>query len=134
MFIIYEFDTWSRDLNSDFTLKDSLLGGVKLAKSSDPDKYVYSGYGIGFDSHSEFSLSNSFMSKNIITFGFYMSSSVHIDNKRKDVLILGIGPSQQLDNTMLAVEAQYSIYFSRSKRLMFKIAILLGFIDIIYKS
>ena len=94
MFIIYEFDTWSRDLNSDFTLKDSLLGGVKLAKNSDPDKYVYSGYGIGFDSHSEFSLSNSFMSKNIITFGFYMSSSVHIDNKRKDVLILGIGPSQ----------------------------------------
>ena len=27
-----------------------------LAKNADPDKYVYSGYGIGLDLHSEFSL------------------------------------------------------------------------------
>ena len=31
-FIIYELDTWSRDLNSDFTSKDCLLGDFKLAK------------------------------------------------------------------------------------------------------
>ena len=49
-FILYELDTRSRDLNSDFTLKDSLFGDVKLVKNSDPDKYVYSGYGIGFGS------------------------------------------------------------------------------------
>ena len=56
-FIAYELDTWSQDLNSNFTLKDCLIGGVKLAENTDPDKYVYSGYGIGFDSRSEFSLS-----------------------------------------------------------------------------
>ena len=28
-FIVYELDTWSPDLNSDFTLKDCLFGGVK---------------------------------------------------------------------------------------------------------
>ena len=37
-FIVFELDTWSRDLNSDFTLKDCLFGGVKLAKYADPDK------------------------------------------------------------------------------------------------
>ena len=44
------------NLNSDFTLKNGLLGGDKLAKSDDWDKYIFSGYGIGFDSHSEISL------------------------------------------------------------------------------
>ena len=48
-FIVYELDTWSRDLNSDFNLEDCLFGGCKLAKNADPYKYVYSGYSIGFD-------------------------------------------------------------------------------------
>ena len=45
-----------------------------------------------------------------------MSSSVHIDNKGKDILILGIGQTQGLDDTTLTVKAQYSINFSRSNR------------------
>ena len=49
-FIVYELDTWSRDLYSDFTLKPCLFGGVNLAKNSDLDKYVYSGYGVEFNS------------------------------------------------------------------------------------
>ena len=33
-FIVYGLiDTWSRDLNTDFTLKDCLLGSVKLTKN-----------------------------------------------------------------------------------------------------
>ena len=45
-----------------------------------------------------------------------MSSSVHIDNKKKDILIFGTGSTQKLDDTMLSKEAQYSIDFSRSNR------------------
>ena len=45
-----------------------------------------------------------------------MSSSVHIGNKNKDVLILGFGPTQALDDITLTAEAQYSINFSRSNR------------------
>ena len=41
---------------------------------------------------------------------------VQIDNKKKDVLILGIGPTQPLHYTTLSAEAQYSISFSRSNR------------------
>ena len=53
-FIIYKLDTGSRDLNTDFTLKDCLFGGAKLAKNNDQDKFVYTGYGIGFSTRSEF--------------------------------------------------------------------------------
>ena len=47
---------WPRDLNTNFTLDNCLFGSVKLTKNADPDKYVYTGYGIGFDLRSEFSL------------------------------------------------------------------------------
>ena len=75
-----------------FTLNDCLFLGVKLAKIADSDKYVYSGYGIGFDSRSEVSLPDGSTGNIVITFGIYMSSSVHTDNNGKDILILGIGP------------------------------------------
>ena len=45
-----------------------------------------------------------------------MSSSVDIDNKKKDVLNLGIGPTQKLNDTTLSAEAQHQINFSRSNR------------------
>ena len=33
-----------------------------------------------------------------------MSNSVHVDNKKKDILILGDRPTQGLDNTTLTAE------------------------------
>ena len=65
---------------------------------------------------SEFSLTDGSIGKNVIIFRADMSSSVHIDNKEKDTLILGNGPTQGLDDTMLTAEAQYSMNFSRSNR------------------
>ena len=56
------------------------------------------------------------MRKNVTIFGVETSSSAHIDNKKKDILILGFGPKQGLDDTMLTAEAQYLINFSRSNR------------------
>ena len=45
-----------------------------------------------------------------------MSSSVHIDKKNKDTLILGKGPTQGLDDTTLTADAKYSINFLRSNK------------------
>ena len=45
-----------------------------------------------------------------------MSSSLHIDYNKKDILILGKGQTQVLDDTTLIAEAQYSINFSGSNR------------------
>ena len=38
-----------------------------------------------------------------------MSSSIHIDNKNKDILILSKGQTQGLDNATLTTEAEYYI-------------------------
>ena len=42
-----------------------------------------------------------------------MSPSVHIDDKGKDILILGKGPSQGFDDTTLTAKTQYSTNFTR---------------------
>ena len=39
------------------------------------------------------------MGKSVNIFGADMSSSVQIDNNGKDILILGTGPTQELDGT-----------------------------------
>ena len=44
-----------------------------------------------------------------------MSLSVHIDNKNKDILILGKGLTQGLDDTTLTAEAKYPINFTQSE-------------------
>ena len=75
-FIKYELDTWSWDLNSNFTLKDCLFAGGRLAKNADQAKYIYTFYDIGFDSR------DSIIAIAIIS-GIDMSSYVRIDNKKK---------------------------------------------------
>ena len=44
-----------------------------------------------------------------------MSSSIHIDNKKKDILVLGRGPKQGLESTLTA-EKMYSINFTVTKK------------------
>ena len=48
-----------------------------------------------------------------------MSSSVHIDNKNKDILILGERPTQRLDDTTLTAEAKYPIIIITQPRKRF---------------
>ena len=81
------------------------------AKNADRDKNVYCDYDIVFNSRSEFSVPDGSVGKNVIIFGIDISSSVHIDNNGKDILILGKGPTQELGYIMLTAEAQYSIIF-----------------------
>ena len=55
LYIAYELNIWSQDLNAEFTLKDCLFGAVKLTENANPNNFSYSGYGIGFDSRLLFS-------------------------------------------------------------------------------
>ena len=87
-----------------------MFGAVRLTKNTDIDKYGYSGYGIGFDRKSSFSFPGGGFGQNVIISGVDMSSS-HVDNKNKDILILGKGPTQGLKHT-LAAEKMYSINFT----------------------
>ena len=45
-----------------------MFGAVQLTKNTDPNKYSYSGYGIGLDFGSFFPILNS-VGKNVIIFG-----------------------------------------------------------------
>ena len=51
----------------------------------------------------------------VLIFGVDMSSSTHIDNKKKDILILGKGLTQGLEHTLTA-EKIYSINFTVTKK------------------
>ena len=82
-----------RNTNTDFTLSNCLFRSVELTNNADPDKCKYNGYGIGFDSHSEFPFIDGSVERSVIIFGADINSSVHVDNKGKDILILVEGPT-----------------------------------------
>ena len=69
----YTLSLWIRNLITNFTLGNCLFGSVELTNNADPDKNVYSGYGIGFESRSEFSSPDGSIGKNVIIFGADMS-------------------------------------------------------------
>ena len=68
-----------------------MCGAVKLTKhNNDVDLYKYFRYGIRFDRKRSYSTGDE-IGRSVIIFEVYMSSSSHIDNKNKDILILGKG-------------------------------------------
>ena len=70
-------------------------------------EYKYSGYGVGFDRRSSFSFPSGGFGQNVLIFRADMSSSIHVDNKKKDILVLGREPTQGLEITLTA-EKMYS--------------------------
>ena len=112
IYIVYELGASSSNVN-DPTIKNCLFGVVTLTKNADIDKYGYSGYGTGFNRSLSFP-SGEFC-QNITISGVDMSSSAHIDNKKKDILVLGKGPSQWLEHTLTAGK-MYSINFTVTKK------------------
>ena len=88
---------------NDLTIKICLFCAVILAKNADIDKYRYSGYGIGFG-------------QNIIILLVDKNSAIHIDNKGKDILILGKGPTEGLGEHSLTAQKMYSINFTLTEK------------------
>ena len=86
-----------------------------MTQNVDIEKYVHSGYGIRFDRRSSFSFPGGGFGQNVLIFGVDMSSSAHTDNKKKDILVLGKGPTQGLEHTLTA-EKMYSINFTEKNK------------------
>ena len=70
---------------------------------------------------SSFSFPGDGFCQNVLIFAVGMSSSAHIDNKKKDILFPGKGTTQRLEHT-LTVEKMYSINFTVTKK-KFKFAL-----------
>ena len=83
---------WFRCLANKFKFKNCLLGATSIAKNSEKEKYVYSDYGIIFDSVCAWRFDND-TARNIVIFGVDNSSSSYVDNHKNIFLVLGEGPT-----------------------------------------
>ena len=93
-----------------------MFGAVSLNKNADIDKCKYSGYSIGFDRHGEFSFGNG-LGKNCIIFGADLSSSsLHANNKKNNILVLGKDFVQGINGTTIYAEKLYKINFTEKNK------------------
>ena len=99
IYIINELD--KKFVKTNPTLVNCLFGAVTITKNADFDKNKYSGHEIGFDRSGVYLLPDGSFGRNVVIFGVDMSSSVHVDNKRKDIVILGKYPTQGLSEHSL---------------------------------
>ena len=114
VYIVYELGA-SSSSSSDPTSKNCLFGAVTLTKNLDIEKYGYSGFGIGFDRRSSFTFPGGGFGQNVLIFWVDISSSAHIDNKKKAILVLVKGPTQELERTLTA-EKMHSMNFTLTKK------------------
>ena len=70
---------------------------------------------LGFHRRSSFSFPRGGFGQNVLIFRADMSSSIHIDKKKKDILVLGRVPTQGLESTLTA-EKMHSVNFTVTKK------------------
>lgn len=75
-----------------------MFGEAKLTENAAKGNFRYISYVIGFDSSSTFPLSNGTWFVKNVNFAVNNSSSVHVDNRKKDMVVLGKDPTGELDN------------------------------------
>ena len=113
VYIVYELYTWPRNPTNNFKFKNWLFGETNVVKNSDKEKYVYSGFGITFDSAGSWSFGND-SARNVMIFGVDNSSSSHSDNRKNNFLILGEGPILELMEALDHQKKKFSINFSKA--------------------
>ena len=79
-----------------------------MTKNADTDKYKYQGHGIRFELSGIFTHPNGGDGKNVVVFGVDMANSKNVNNKTKDVLVLGHGLIQKIDDATIYAEKMYS--------------------------
>ena len=114
IYIVYEISK-NYIISSYPALENYLFGAVSLTKYVDVDQYKYSGYSILFDRRGQFSFGNG-SDRNVIIFGADMSSSVHANNKTRNILVLGKDFIQGIENTTIYAEKLFSINFTENNK------------------
>ena len=90
---------------------------TKPGDTTNTDKYIYSGYGLVFDRTSKFDHPQEGKARNIIIFGVDSSKSGHATNKTQNILILGHGLTQKVNNTAIYADKMYSPNFSAENKI-----------------
>ena len=112
VYIVYRLTPFTTNTKS-AALENCLFDAAILTKNDDIDQYKYSGYGIGFDSRGTFSHPSRGFGKNVITFGADLSSSVHANNKTRNILVLRKDFIQGIDDATIYAEKMYSTNSTR---------------------
>ena len=115
IYIVYEINKNDSTTSSDPTLENCLFNAATLTKNVNIDKNGYSGYGIGLDRWSSYSFPRGGFCQNVLIFGVNMSFSTHIDNNKKDILVLGKRLTQGLENTLTAEKCIQLIWQKKNK-------------------
>ena len=118
IYIVYSLS--QKTITSDNVLKNCLFGATIVTKpgnTTHTDKYIYFGYGLGFDSKGKFTHPRGGIARNIIIFGVNSSNSIHATNKTPNILILGQGLTQKVNNTTIYSGKMYSPNFSAENKI-----------------
>ena len=121
LYFVYELNTWSKDLNMDFTLGDCQFGALKLTQNVNPNKFNDLMHVHNFHCR---------LVNGVQMLLYLVWKIVHQDipvTEKKDILVLGEGPIDGLDDITITIEAKYSvliiklrkkIYFYKAMRCM----------------
>ena len=110
-----------KTINRDNVFKNCLFGAIDTVRpnnTKDPDNFIYSGWGIGFDRSGTFGHPEGGTARNVIIFGSDMPGSVHASNKTQDFLVLGRGLIQLIENTTIYAEKSYSPNVSAENKIL----------------
>ena len=108
LYIIYESQSECNPSNS-FTLKNCLIGTVKIGRNKIKIKFIYNGSGKAFDRKGSWSF-NIEKLWNFETLGADNNSSSHTKNNFEKItfLILGVGPTDGINDSTGAAEKKIS--------------------------
>ena len=113
-YIVYELDTWPKNLLDNFKFKNCLFGATNTIKNSDKEKWVYSGYGIAFNGRDLCNFGND-LARNVVIFGVDNSTSTHADTGKNNFLMIGVGPTYSINGSFGLPEKEFSINYNETK-------------------
>ena len=116
IYCVYKLDPISSSGDNTFTVQNALFGSMQITKNADTSKYKYKGYGICFDEGGMFSIGNINNGRNVLIFGVYESSLVHVNNKANNIFIIGDGFVQGINDMTLYAEKVYSQNFTQPNK------------------
>ena len=102
-----------RNPGNNFKYSNCLFGATRILKYSDKENYVYSGYGITFDSVGSWIFAND-TARNVIIFGVNNSSSSHANNCKINFLVLDEGPIFGINGGFGSLEKKICVNFSKA--------------------
>ena len=111
-YISYELNGWLRNPTNNFKFQNWLFGASNVIKNCDKEKFVYTGYGMTFESAGLWSFDND-TARNVIIFDVGNNSSLHSYNCKNDFLVLGEGPPFGVNERFGAPENNFDISFSK---------------------